>query len=128
MRGRTVLLLNKEPASKQVTRRALEDAGYTVYEASNGLRLVSRLDVDRPDVVVMDTAQAWADCFDLCRSLKSSARFGRVRVVLMADDDSQGERARLACCDRLVSRAKGTGGLIHALGELFDGVNQAGAL
>jgi len=115
-----VLLLDREPACKSGLRRTLEEAGYTVWDAANGLRLISRLDVDRPDVVVMDTGQAWTDTFDLCRCLKTSGRFKGIRVVLLADGDSQAERARSACCDRLVARDLSSGALLDALHELLE--------
>jgi len=117
---RTVLLLDRDPTSRSSLRLALEKAGYTVWDAANGLRLVSRLDVDRPDVVVMDTGQAWTDCFDLCRSLKSSGRFKGVRVVLLTDEGEPAERARLACCDRQVPRDPDASGLLEVIRDLFD--------
>ena len=42
-RGRTVLLLEQNREMHQAVRQALEDAGYTVWDAANGLRLISRL-------------------------------------------------------------------------------------
>lgn len=118
---RTVLLLDRKPASKARFRRALEEAGYTVWDAANGLRLVSRLEVGRPDVVVMDTGQAWTDCFDLCRSLKASPRFSGVRVVLLADEGEPSERARQACCDRLVPRGLEPSALLETIRDLIEG-------
>ncbi len=119
-RGRKVLLLEQNRESKKVVRQALEAEGYTVWEAANGLRLVSRLHVDRPDVVVMDTDEAWTDCFDLCHSLKTSDRFKDVRVVLMAHDAGSDERARSCNCDKLVTGACDIDALLAAISEVLE--------
>jgi CheY-like chemotaxis protein len=118
-RGRTVLLLQQNREMNQAVRQALEDAGYTVWDAANGLRLISRLHVDQPDVVVMDTSGAWADCFDLCNSLKSSMHFKDVRVVLLTEGDEPLARAERCACDKVVSRASDPATLLRALDEVF---------
>jgi two-component system chemotaxis response regulator CheY len=115
----TVLLLEQNQKSKKTMVAALEQAGYEVWEAVNGLRLISRLRVDRPDVVILDNDRAWTDCFDLCDSLKKTDRFGQVRVVLMADEkDSQ--RAHKVCCDRMVAGSLNTDDLLAALSEVLE--------
>ena len=69
-----VLMVNDHPPSRTALRRALEGAGYTVWDAPSPVRLVSRLQVDRPDAVLLETRQAWTDCYALCRSLKQIGR------------------------------------------------------
>lgn len=118
-RGPTVLLLEQNREMKLTVRQALEDAGYTVWDAANGLRLISRLHVDQPDVVVMDTSGAWADCFDLCNSLKSSIHFKDVPVVLLADGGEHQARAERCACDKVVARASDATALLIALDEVF---------
>jgi DNA-binding response OmpR family regulator len=117
---RTVLLLDSDPQSERHLTHRLEAAGFEVLVAPNGLRLVSRLDVDEPDVLVMHTASAWTDCFDLCRSLKCSDKFKDVRVVLVADEASGAARARAACCDRWVPNERDAEPLLAAIRELLE--------
>jgi DNA-binding response OmpR family regulator len=83
-------------------REALEDAfaaaGFRVKLAANGLRLVSALQVDRPDVIVLDVMMSWIDGFELCRALKRNRLFCDIPVVFVSGKTSRVDIERgLAC-------------------------------
>ena len=69
-------------------REWLEDtlsaAGYEVKLAANGLRLVSTLQVDRPDLILLDVIMSWIDGFELCRALKKNPEFCDIPVVFIS--------------------------------------------
>jgi DNA-binding response OmpR family regulator len=58
--------------------------GYEVAVAPNGLRLVSALQVDRPDLILLDVNMSWIDGFDLCRALKRNPLFSEIPVVFVS--------------------------------------------
>jgi DNA-binding response OmpR family regulator len=71
--------------------------GYEVAVAPNGLRLVSALQVDRPDLILLDVNMSWIDGFDLCRALKRNPLFAQIPVVFVSgrtasDDVEEGMR------------------------------------
>jgi DNA-binding response OmpR family regulator len=73
----------------------LHRAGYEVALAPNGLRLVSALQVDRPDLILLDVNMSWIDGFDLCRALKRNPLFAQIPVVFVSgrttsDDVAEG--------------------------------------
>ena len=49
-----VLLVDDSGLARRSTRRVLEDAGYTVVEAEDGLSALERFALDKPDLVVLD--------------------------------------------------------------------------
>ena len=62
----------------------LSEAGFDVKLASNGLRLVSTLQVDRPDVILLDVMMSWIDGFELCRALKKNPEFCDIPVLFIS--------------------------------------------
>jgi DNA-binding response OmpR family regulator len=62
----------------------LSEAGFEVKLASNGLRLVSTLQVDRPDVILLDVMMSWIDGFELCRALKKNPEFCDIPVLFIS--------------------------------------------
>jgi len=79
-----VILVDDERDSRELLRMTLEDAGFEVAEASNGLRLISILHVDRPDVILLDVRMSWIDGFELCRSIKKNEEFRSIPVVFVS--------------------------------------------
>lgn len=83
-------------------REALQDAftahGFRVKLAANGLRLVSALQVDRPDLIVLDVMMSWIDGFELCRALKRNTEFCDIPVVFVSGRTSpEDQQQGLAC-------------------------------
>jgi CheY-like chemotaxis protein len=72
-------------------REALADylstEGFDVIVAPNGLRLVSALQVDRPDAILLDVVMSWIDGVELCRALKRNPLFRDIPVVLISGHD-----------------------------------------
>ena len=64
--------------------RILQDAGFSVMLAANGLRLVSTLQVDRPDLILLDVINSWIDGFELCRALKKNPQFRDIPVIFIS--------------------------------------------
>ncbi len=58
--------------------------GFDVIVAPNGLRLVSTLQVDRPDAILLDVVMSWIDGVELCRALKRNPQFRDIPVVLIS--------------------------------------------
>ena len=62
----------------------LEMEGMDVSQAANGLRLISTLHVDRPDVILLDVAMSWINGFELCRAMKANANYRNIPVVFIS--------------------------------------------
>jgi len=62
----------------------LSGAGFNVKVAANGLRLVSALQVDQPDIILLDVVMSWIDGFELCRAIKKNPEFCDIPVVFVS--------------------------------------------
>ena len=85
----TIAVVDDDMEVREALQDALTDAGFRVKTAANGLRLVSALQVDRPDLIVLDVMMSWIDGFELCRALKRNVEFRDIPVVFISGRTSQ---------------------------------------
>ncbi len=86
-----ILIVDDDHATREMLTLALELDGYQVTEASNGLRLLGSLQVDRPDLVLLDVQMSWIDGFELCRSIKRNPDLRRIPIVFVSGCRSEQE-------------------------------------
>src|SRR5438270_751300 len=70
--------------TREMLKMALELEGYDVAQAANGLRLISTLHVDRPDLILLDVMMSWIDGFELCRAVKKNDEFRDIPVIFIS--------------------------------------------
>lgn len=74
--------------------QVLREAGFAVILANNGLRLVSTLQVDRPDLILLDVINSWIDGVELCRALKQNPQFQDIPVIFLSGRSASNEVER----------------------------------
>lgn len=79
-----VLIVDDSGLARRSTRRALEDAGYAVIEAEDGMAALERYFVDKPDVVLLDLVMKGMYGLDVLTKLRKMDASARV-IVLSAD-------------------------------------------
>lgn len=79
-----ITIVDDDRDTRELLRVALEAEGYEVKVVSNGLRLISTLHVDRPDLVLLDVMMSWIDGFDLCRAIKQNPDFRDIPVIFVS--------------------------------------------
>lgn len=83
-RRRKITIVDDDRETREMLTLALDLAGYEVTEAANGLRLISTLHVDRPDLILLDVMMSWIDGFELCRSIKKNEEFQDIPVIFIS--------------------------------------------
>ena len=68
---------------------ALEMEAFDVAQAANGLRLLSTLHIDRPDLILLDVNMSWIDGFELCRAVRKNESFREIPVVFISGRSSK---------------------------------------
>lgn len=81
----TVLVVEDEPAIREVVADLLQDEGYAVRQASDGLQAIDELEVDDVDLVLSDVRMPRLDGPSLAHRLRR--RGHAVPVVLMSAVD-----------------------------------------
>ena len=78
-----ITIVDDDRDTREFLREVLEHEGYDVQVVSNGLRLISSLQVDRPDLVLLDVVMSWMDGFELCRAIKKNPAFADIPVIFI---------------------------------------------
>ena len=81
----TVLVVEDEPAIREVVADLLQDEGYAVRQASDGLQAIDELEVDDIDLVLSDVRMPRLDGPSLAHRLRGRGQ--GVPVVLMSAAD-----------------------------------------
>jgi signal transduction histidine kinase/CheY-like chemotaxis protein len=93
---RPVLVVEDDPATREVIRRALEKDGWAVSEAENGRIALECLSLSVPDLIVLDLMMPEMDGFEFVAELRRTEAGRRVPVVVVtARELSSEDRARL---------------------------------
>ncbi len=89
-----VIIVDDDRDTREMLTLALELEGFEVSQAANGLRLISAMHVDRPDVILLDVMMSWIDGFELCRAIKKNSTFHDIPVIFISARKSvEDERA-----------------------------------
>jgi DNA-binding response OmpR family regulator len=117
---RRVVIVDDDRSLRDRLQVILEGAGYEVAQAPSGLRLLSLLEVDRPDLILLDVAMSWIDGFELCRAMKSNDAYARIPVVFISGRSSDSDVQRGMSCGAADYFVKplDTQKLIERLGQL----------
>ena len=87
--AKMILVIEDETAIQNVIRAFLEDAGYTVALASDGLEGIRQFRAHRPDLVLLDLMLPKIDGFAVCEILRGESRVPIIMLTALDDDSSQ---------------------------------------
>lgn len=94
--NRTVLVVDDDLAMQVTIAGILEDEGYAVLVAGDGIDALDRLTATRPDAIVLDISMPRMDGFAFADELsRRGLRAGLPVIVLTADGRAQEKAARL---------------------------------
>jgi signal transduction histidine kinase len=82
----SILVIDDEPAVRQLVARALGDAGYHVFGAENGLEGVARARQLLPDLVLCDVRMEKLDGYGTLSRLRSDEATKTIPFILMTGD------------------------------------------
>ena len=81
---RKVAVVDDDRDVRELLEESLSRVGYDVKLAANGLRLISTLHVDRPDLILLDVMMSWIDGFELCKAIKQNTEFKGIPIVFIS--------------------------------------------
>ncbi len=80
-RDRTVLIVEDSDDARYFMRLSLEQLGYLVVEAENGVRAVETADLERPDIILMDLSLPILDGLAATEKIRGIDGLGSVPVI-----------------------------------------------
>jgi signal transduction histidine kinase/DNA-binding response OmpR family regulator len=91
-----ILLVEDDPASREITRTFLEKEGWQVIEAENGRGALGCMKRERPLLIVLDLLMPEMDGFEFAARLRQKLEWRSIPIlVLTSHDVSPEERRRL---------------------------------
>ena len=85
--NREALVVDDDPASRALFRRILVREGWTVREASDGVRALAQLEVKLPTIMVLDLMMPNLDGFETLRAVRESEKFQALPVIIATSKD-----------------------------------------
>ena len=78
----SILIVDDDPVIRSLTRDALEDDGYEVAEAEDGLAAYTVCQQAVPGIVIADVVMPGMDGFELCRALRRQPETEHVPILV----------------------------------------------
>ncbi len=82
--GKKILVVDDEEDIRRLVTRVLEERGYEVVVAANGLDALRLIKEEVPDMLVLDAMLPEVHGFDICRRIKRSERYGHIPVIMIS--------------------------------------------
>jgi putative two-component system response regulator len=100
-----ILLVDDEPALRELLRATFEGADVSVDEASSGREAEERIRRRRPDVIVLDLRMPGMGGAELCKRLQDDLKTKSIPIVLLTGaDPEEARRAQRAGATALVRK------------------------
>ena len=84
-----ILVVDDEPKIIQLTQDYLENAGFSVISAGDGERALAVIQVEKPDLVVLDLGLPGMDGLDVCRSIRKTSN---LPIIMLTARDEETDK------------------------------------
>ncbi len=88
----TVLVVEDNPTLQATIARVLSKSGLNVIQASDGIEAMEKIQVERPDLVVMDIVMPRMNGYELCRWIKNNPIARHMPVVICSTKNEEFDR------------------------------------
>jgi len=89
-----VLIADDKATGRELVRTVLEDKGYQVFEACDGIEALDTAQRVRPDLIILDLHMPGLDGFGVVKELRLDTSFAAIPVVALTASAMQGDRQR----------------------------------
>ena len=79
----TILVADDNPSILNIVKTILEETGYGVQTADNGLEVFSRLEEQKPDLIILDIMMPQMDGLAVLMRLKGTAETSSIPVIML---------------------------------------------
>ena len=87
--SKTILIIEDEEAIQSVVKAFLEDEGYNVVLASDGLEGMEKFREYHPDLILLDLMLPKMNGFSVCEAIRKESQVPIIMLTALDDDDSQ---------------------------------------
>lgn len=106
MAGKSILIVDDNPANMKLVRVLLSSEGYDVHTAVDANEALAELTSSKPDLILMDIQLPGMDGLELTRRLKSDPATRDIKIVGLTAYAMRGDQERIlaAGCDGYIPK------------------------
>jgi DNA-binding response OmpR family regulator len=87
-----ILICDDSVAEVKLMQSVLEKAGYCPVVTHDSTRIEQMIDVQRPNLILLDVVMPQRNGFQVCRDLKGHAEYSRIPVVVVSSKDQESDK------------------------------------
>jgi CheY-like chemotaxis protein len=89
-----VLVADDKETSRELVRTVLENSGYEVFEAADGIEALRQAREIRPDLIILDLHMPGVDGFGVVLELRRDDEFSSTPIMALTASAMQGDQER----------------------------------
>lgn len=93
-RAKRVLIADDKATGRELVRTVLENKGYEVIEACDGIEALESAYRTHPDLIILDLHMPGLDGFGVIQELRLNASFATIPIIALTASAMQGDRQR----------------------------------
>ena len=119
----TILVADDDPDIVAIAKTTLEGTGYGVQIANNGLEVFTRLEEQKPDLIILDIIMPHMDGLEVLQQLKGNADYSSIPVILITAKIQQENMVRgyNLGADYYITKPFTSTQLIYGINFIFSG-------
>jgi CheY-like chemotaxis protein len=94
MRSSRILVVDDKPSSRELVRTILENVGYDIEEAGDGIQALEAIRTNPPDLVLLDLQMPGLNGRQVLAELRAEDRFADLPVVALTASAMAGDREK----------------------------------
>jgi two-component system, chemotaxis family, response regulator PixH len=78
----TALVVDDSMTDMQILSRCLQQGGLNVVTANSGEEALTKLNAQKPDIIILDVVLPGSSGFEVCREIKAAAATSNIPIVI----------------------------------------------
>ncbi|MFN6526150.1 PAS domain S-box protein [Nostoc sp. ChiSLP03a] len=115
---KTILVVDDDANIRELLRQQLENEGYNVREAKDGVDAIHQIKTARPDLILLDVMMPQINGFDVAAVLKNDPQTADIPIIILSIIENK-ERGYHIGIDRYLTKPIDTGKLLNEIGSLL---------
>ncbi|MBW4661376.1 MAG: PAS domain S-box protein [Drouetiella hepatica Uher 2000/2452] len=116
---KTILVVDDDTNIRELLRQQLENEGYNVREAKDGMDAIQQIKSARPDLILLDVMMPQINGFDVAAVLKHDPETADIPIIILSIVENK-ERGYHIGIDRYLTKPIDTEKLLNEIGSLLS--------
>ena len=124
---RKILVIEDDPSALKFAAYALQQGGYQVLTATNGVEGLKMAQDEEPDLLILDVMLPGMDGFELCHRLRNAPATAGLPILMLSVKGRESDRnmGLTVGADQYLTKPIGPAELVASVGQLLEGKGAA---